>query len=115
MLLSLEDIDSEGIFSNISNYDVKEIKSLDYDNDGFLDIWVISPQGLSLFRNDGTGRFSATSSIINVKPLLNNGISGSVADYDNDGDLDLFYLSENGQLHALKNNGGNQNNWLQVS
>lgn len=110
----VRDIDSEGIFSDISNYDVKEIKSLDYDNDGFLDIWVISPQGLSLFRNDGTGRFSTTSSIINVKPLLNNGISGSVADFDNDGDLDLFYLFENGQLQALKNNGGNQNNWLQV-
>ncbi len=110
----VRDIGSEGIFSNISNYQVKEIKSLDYDNDGFLDIWVISPQGFSMFRNDGTGRFTDTSSIINVNPPLDNGISGLVADFDNDGDLDLFYLSENGKLRALKNNGGNQNNWLQV-
>ena len=110
----VKDIGSEDILSKISNYQVTEIKSLDYDNDGFLDIWVISPQGLSLFRNDGTGRFTDTSSIINVNPLLDNGISGSIADYDNDGDLDLFYLSEKGEIRALKNNGGNQNNWLQV-
>ena len=110
----VKDIGSEDILSKISNYHVTEIKSIDYDNDGFLDIWVISPQGLSLFRNDGTGRFTDTSSIINVNPLLDNGISGSIADYDNDGDLDLFYLSEKGEFRALKNNGGNQNNWLQV-
>ena len=110
----VRDLGFEGIFSNISNYDVKEIKSLDYDNDGFLDIWVISPQGLSMFRNDGTGQFADTSSIINANPHLDNGISGSIADFDNDGDLDLFYISENGQVRALENNGGNQNNWLQV-
>lgn len=110
----VKDIGSEVIFSKKSNYDVKIVKSLDYDNDGFLDIWVISPQGLSMFRNDGTGRFTDTSSIINVNPSFDNGVSGSVADYDNDGDLDLFYLSENGRLGVLENNGGNQNNWLQV-
>lgn len=110
----VRDIGSDGIFSKLSNHHVKEIKSFDYDNDGFLDIWVISPQGFSMFRNDGTGRFTDTSSIFNVNPLLDNGISGSIGDYDNDGDLDLFYLSEKGDFRALKNNGGNQNNWLQV-
>ncbi|RKU27151.1 hypothetical protein C6497_12020 [Candidatus Poribacteria bacterium] len=110
----VKDIGSEGIFSNLSNYRIKQIKSLDYDNDGFQDIWVISPQGFSMFRNDGTGHFTDTSSIFNVNPLLDSGITGSIADYDNDGDLDLFYLTEKGELCALENNGGNQNNWLQV-
>ncbi|MCG9130002.1 VCBS repeat-containing protein [Candidatus Poribacteria bacterium] len=110
----IRDTRSVDVFSFSSKYNTKQIHSLDYDNDGFLDIWVISPHGLLLFRNDGTGRFTDTSSIIDVSNNLNKGISGSVADYDNDGDLDLFYLAENGQFCALKNSGGNQNNWLQV-
>lgn len=86
------------------------LKSLDYDNDGFLDLWIISKQGLSLYRNDGTCRFTETNSITQME----KGITGAVGDYDNDGDLDLFYINDKGQLRALQNNGGNQNNWIQV-
>ena len=90
------------------------LKSLDYDNDGFLDLWIISKQGLFLYRNDGTSRFTETSSIIKPTTPLDKGIAGAVGDYDNDGDLDLFYINDRGQLRALQNNGGNQNNWIQV-
>lgn len=90
------------------------LKSLDYDNDGFLDLWIISKQGLFLYRNDGTCRFTETSSIIKPITPMDKGIAGAVGDYDNDGDLDLFYINEKGQLRALQNNGGNQNNWIQV-
>ena len=90
------------------------LKSLDYDNDGFLDLWIISKHGLFLYRNDGTGRFNETSSIIKPNTPMEKGIEGAVGDYDNDGDLDLFYINDKGQLRALQNNGGNQNNWIQV-
>ena len=90
------------------------LRSLDYDNDGFLDVWIMSKQGLSLFRNDGTARFTETSAIIKTATPMENGIAGAVGDYDNDGDLDLFFINDKGQLHALQNNGGNQNNWIQV-
>ena len=90
------------------------LRSLDYDNDGFLDLWLINKQGLSLFRNDGTGRFTETSSIIKTATPIGKGIAGAVGDYDNDGDLDLFFINDKGQLRALKNNGGNRNNWIQV-
>ncbi|RKU17341.1 hypothetical protein C6501_04125 [Candidatus Poribacteria bacterium] len=86
------------------------LKSLDYDNDGFLDLWVISKKGLFLFRNDGTGRFTETDGIV---PMEKGG-AGAVGDYDNDGDLDLFFINDKGQLRVLQNNGGNQNNWIQV-
>ena len=94
--------------------DAAQLKTLDYDNDGFIDLWIISKNGLLLFRNDGTGRFTETSEIINSTTLIVSGISGAVGDYDNDGDLDLFYINDKGQLRALQNNGGNQNNWTQV-
>ena len=38
----------------------------------------------------------------------------AIADYDNDGDLDLFFNNRNGQIRALQNNGGNRNNWIKV-
>jgi hypothetical protein len=58
----------------------------DYDNDGRLDVFVVSWDRTSqLFRNEGNGQWTAT-------PLgaPNQTLSAAWADYDNDGDLDLF-------------------------
>ena len=107
------DIQSKQIFEK-HNDQSTILKSLDYDNDGFLDLWIISKQGLFLYRNDGTCRFTETSSIIKSATPTDKGIAGAVGDYDNDGDLDLFYINDKGHLRALQNNGGNQNNWIQV-
>ncbi len=91
---------------------------LDYDNDGFLDLWLIGTpkkgdgRGVFLFRNDGTGRFTDAS---NVLPnTIRSGGDGTVGDYDNDGDFDLFLTDSDGGVVALRNEGGNQNSWLQV-
>ena len=91
---------------------------LDYDNDGFLDLWLIGTpkegdgHGVFLFRNDGTGRFTDAS---NVLPnTIRSGGDGTVGDYDNDGDLDLFLTDSDGGVVALRNEGGDQNSWLQV-
>ncbi len=104
------DIRSEQISEKRYNDSQNVLRSLDYDNDGFLDLWVVSKHGLFLFRNDGTGQFTETSGIIPME----KGVTGAVGDYDNDGDLDLFFINDKGQLRALQNNGGNQNNWIQV-
>ena len=76
-------------------------------------------KGMFLFRNDGTGTFAEPYPLIDsVTPagdmLLQNASAGAVGDYDNDGDLDLFFINTEGQLRALQNDGGNQNNWIQV-
>ena len=95
------------------------LRNIDYDNDGFLDVWVGGEKGMFLFRNDGAGDFAEPypildSTTLTGEPRLENAIAGGVGDYDNDGDLDLFFFTTDGQLRALQNNGGNQNNWIQV-
>ena len=91
---------------------------LDYDNDGFLDLWLIGEpratdgRGVFLFRNDGTGRFSDASNFL--PETVQSGVDGTVGDYDNDGDLDLFLIDAEGKVVTLRNEGGDQNSWLQV-
>ena len=91
---------------------------LDYDNDGFLDFWVIGQRedgdgrGVLLFRNDGTAQFTDTSGWL--PDSITAGTDGAVGDYDNDGALDLFLINDEGQVVALRNDGGNKNGWLQV-
>ena len=91
---------------------------LDYDNDGCLDLWLIGEsqaadgRGVFLFRNDGTGRFTDTSNLL--PETVRSGGDGAVSDYDNDGDLDLFLIDPDGGVAVLRNEGGNQNSWLEV-
>ncbi len=92
----------------------------DFDNDGFLDLLVtgkaektaISDRGVLLFHNDGTGKFTDVSSL--MPEDLKSAIRVAVADYDMDGDLDLFLMESSGKVRLLRNDGGNTNHWLNV-
>ena len=61
----------------------------DYDNDGFVDIYVTGYGGNLLYRNLGNGTFSDVTKKLNVEA---SGWSTSAGwfDYDHDGRLDLF-------------------------
>lgn len=93
----------------------------DFDNDGFIDLLVVgkamenieASRGVFLFRNDGTGKFSDASSIL-PKDLFSGG-RAAIADYDGDGDLDIFFAGLDGGVRLLRNEGGNLNHWLKIN
>jgi Tfp pilus assembly protein PilF len=65
----------------------------DYDGDGDLDLFVVSPTEQRLYRNDG-GKFvdvTAGSGLSSTPPGA-IGIGAVAGDYDNDGKPDLFVL-----------------------
>jgi enediyne biosynthesis protein E4 len=85
----------------------------DFDNDGWLDLFITGAGvGNKYYGNTaGTGFVDQTSQV----GLINNGYNSgtSIADYDNDGFLDIFvpeyYQGNGGKLYR---NNGNNNNWV---
>ena len=75
----------------------------DYDNDGWLDLFVIGSEGAGhLFRNSGKGTFvdvTAKAGVSDVKTARR----ALFADLDHDGDLDLLLLGS-GQRAVYRNN-----------
>ena len=63
---------------------------VDLDNDGDQDLIVATKSELVIMSNSGAGRFE----IINKLDRCCDGLSLSAADYDNDGDVDLFLCRE---------------------
>ncbi|PYK98468.1 MAG: hypothetical protein DME19_12440, partial [Verrucomicrobia bacterium] len=90
----------------------------DYDNDGFLDLFVASaPPQDYLYHNNGDGSFTR---ILTGSPINDGGINPvgcAWGDYDNDGFLDLFVARGADaavESNLLYRNNGNSNGWLKV-
>lgn len=103
---------------------------LDYDNDGWLDIFIANGHVLdnvslfhagttwaepkTMYHNAG-GVFEDVSDRLGsdfVSPRV--GRAAAFADFDNDGDIDIL-VANNGQApQLLRNDGGNRRHWLGV-
>ncbi len=82
---------------------------LDYDNDGDLDLFytaVYEARPSYLYRNDGDWSFSMVS--YPAGTWMWNGWGVAAADWDNDGDVDLYGKK------ALRNDTGATGGWLSV-
>jgi hypothetical protein len=90
----------------------------DFDNDGWLDLIVVGKpatlggRGVFLFRNDPTRGFEDYSAIL--PDSLRAGRAVAVADFDQDGGLDLIVVGWDGRPRLLRNEGGNANQYVNV-
>jgi enediyne biosynthesis protein E4 len=105
----------------------------DYDNDGRLDLFVSnyidwSPETNKLcgepgkrlscspalypgtanilYHNNGDGTFSDISADTGIAALIGKGMGLAVADYDDDGYMDIFVANDNERNFLFHNNGG---------
>lgn len=77
----------------------------DYNNDDLEDIYVTNSIGPNaLFRNNGNGTFTDTAAAAGIDDPSGHSNGGCAADYDNDGDKDL-YLTNYGTSKIFSNNG----------
>jgi len=78
----------------------------DFDNDGDSDVFVSKCSGppCELHRNDGGGVYTDISAIaqINVTPIQT--WSSAIADFDNDGDMDIIITASVGLHKYFRNN-----------
>jgi hypothetical protein len=82
----------------------------DYNNDGFLDIfiprgaWYQYPMRPTLLRNDGNGTFTDVTQQAGLMDPVNSNCA-TWADFDNDGFLDLYICNETGPNRLYRNRG----------
>ena len=62
----------------------------DYDNDGLTDLLVVRNGGLSLYHNEGHGKFTDHTKQAGLPDYPFLAISAAFVDVDHDGDLDIF-------------------------
>ena len=114
-----EDKASAGVFEALRSLKAHDATFLDFDNDGHLDIIAIGEplgadgKGAYLFHNDGWGNFNDESRLLPAE--LTGGTQLQVADYNEDGDLDLYLVDLEGKLRLFRNDGGNGNHHLKMA
>ncbi len=115
-----QDYRSKEIQSGLKDFTCNTVSFFDFDNDGFLDL-IISGEPAAgssvknkviLLHNNGKGVFSDASSLLPQN--LPSARQIEVADYNEDGDLDIFMAGDDGRVYLLRNDGGNANHYLKV-
>jgi len=100
--------DDAGLGGGVGN-SVLAIATLDFNNDGWEDIFVGQDYqaGCLLFKNMGDGTFDNISVTSNAN-IMNNTMTATVGDYNNDGFMDIFITDTGGDGCSLLQNQGDE-------
>jgi len=98
---------------SVTGINSMDVETADVDNDGDLDMVIAGEyQRNLLFFNDGTGNFSEDPARLFPEKNLVDGFPGEdsedivFADFDQDNDLDILFVSEDTDFHELLVNDG---------
>ena len=100
-------------------------KFFDYDNDGWLDLFVANGhaypqrdryrQRKLLHRNNRDGTFSEVAAQFGSALMEERASRGTAfGDIDNDGDVDIVVNDLDSLPQVLRNDGGSKNNWISI-
>ncbi|HEV8544079.1 MAG TPA: tetratricopeptide repeat protein [Verrucomicrobiae bacterium] len=92
---------------------VHQIVLVDYDNDGWLDIWAIGDR-VNAWRNAGNAGFENVTVSLGLNAVTGPFSELHFADFDVDGDSDAVLTLANGGLKYLRNDGGDANQQLRL-
>jgi hypothetical protein len=95
----------------LSDFVAEGLLTLDYDNDGVVDVLGWNETAVKIHRGLPDGRYRAVD-LVRSPPMTIRACD--VGDIDADGDLDLLVAGSE-RVTVFSNEGGNKNHWLDVS
>jgi len=85
----------------------------DFDNDTFLELYL---SGENIYDNDGEGQFSlvpTSESGLEDSLVIEDPRGAALADFDNDGDLDIYVTNKDGYNRLFRND-LNNSDWIET-
>jgi hypothetical protein len=85
----------------------------DFDNDGALDLYL---SGENVYKNDGLGNFTLVPEVVSGLQdslTIEDPRGAALADFDGDGDLDIYVTNKDGYNRLFRND-LNDSNWIQA-